>query len=124
MALTPVARLPAAQWNSSLGVGKRPGDAEQPGAQQTATSRPLRLATPHVSTPARVPSLTPTDVAVDRHVPHSVLRDASGRISFDIPPRQIRDALADPSTKLWIDIDSTSRHQHAILGRSRRNFTR
>jgi hypothetical protein len=77
-----------------------------------------------VSTPARVPSLTPTDVAVDRHVPHSVLRDASGRISFDIPPRQIRDALADPSTKLWIDIDSTSRHQHAILGRSRRNFTR
>jgi magnesium transporter len=48
-------------------------------------------------------------------VPHSVLRDTSGRIAFDIPPREIRDALADSSTKLWIDIDSTSRHQHAIL---------
>jgi len=69
-----------------------------------------------VSTPARVPSLTPNEVpAVDRHVPHSVLRNESGRITFDIPPRDIRDALADSSTKLWIDIDSTSRHQHAIL---------
>jgi magnesium transporter len=69
-----------------------------------------------VSTPARVSSLTPAETsAVDRHVPHSVLRNASGRIAFDIPPRDIRDALADSSTKLWIDIDSTSRHQHAIL---------
>ena len=69
-----------------------------------------------MSTPARLPSLTPTDpTPVDRHVPHSVLRDGTGRLSFDIPPREIRDALADASTKLWIDIDSTSRHQHAIL---------
>ena len=48
-------------------------------------------------------------------MPHSVLRNTSGGITFDIPPREIRDALADGSTKLWIDIDSTSRHQHAIL---------
>ena len=97
MALTRVTRLPAARWNSSL--------IDNPSTQRLFT----------VSTPARVPDLTPTDTAVDRHVPHSVLRDASGRISFDIPPRQIRDALTDASTKLWIDIDSTSRHQHAIL---------
>jgi magnesium transporter len=69
-----------------------------------------------VSTPVRLSSLTPTDLpAVDRHVPHSVLRDANGRMAFDIPPREIRDALNDPATKLWLDIDSTSRHQHAIL---------
>jgi magnesium transporter len=74
-----------------------------------------------VSTPARVPSLTPTDTAaspsatVDPHIPHSVLRDPKGRLAFDIPPREIRDALADAGTKLWVDIDSTSRHQHAIL---------
>ena len=69
-----------------------------------------------MSTPARAPSLTtPETPAVDRNLPHSVLRDASGRIAFDIPPREIRDAFADSATKLWIDIDSTSRHQHAIL---------
>lgn len=69
-----------------------------------------------MSTPARVQSLTPADTpAVDKNVPHSVLRDSTGRLAFDIPPREIRDALADPGTKLWVDIDSTSRHQHAIL---------
>jgi len=69
-----------------------------------------------VSIPARVPSLTTSEIPVsDRPLPHSVLRDTSGRIAFDIPPREIRDALDDSSTKLWIDIDSTSRHQHAIL---------
>jgi magnesium transporter len=69
-----------------------------------------------VSTPARAPSLTPTDASgADRHFPRSVLRDAAGRLAFDIPPREIKDALADAATKLWIDIDSTSRHQHAIL---------
>jgi len=69
-----------------------------------------------VSIPARVPSLTTSEIPVsDQPLPHSVLRDTSGRIAFDIPPREIRDALADSSTKLWIDIDSTSRHQHAIL---------
>ena len=69
-----------------------------------------------MSIPARVPSLTTSEVPVsDQPLPHSVLRDTSGRIAFDIPPREIRDALADSSTKLWIDIDSVSRHQHAIL---------
>jgi magnesium transporter len=48
-------------------------------------------------------------------MPLSVLRDASGRLAQNIPPREIRDALADASTRLWVDIDSTSRHQHAIL---------
>jgi magnesium transporter len=78
------------------------------------TASPRLAAT--VSTPARLQSLTPTDSsAADRYVPHSVLRDAAGRMAFDIPPREIRDALADGATKLWLDIDSTSRHQHAIL---------
>jgi magnesium transporter len=69
-----------------------------------------------VSTPARVPSLTPADTpAVDKNIPHSVLRDAAGRLSIDLPPRDIKDALANPATKLWVDIDSESRHQHAVL---------
>jgi len=68
-----------------------------------------------VSTPARVQSLTPAEAATDKNIPRSVLRDASGRLAYDIPPRDIKDALANAATKLWVDIDSTSRHQHAIL---------
>jgi magnesium transporter len=70
-----------------------------------------------VSTPAPAQSLTtPSESAAgDRNVPHIVLRDASGQLAFDIPPREIREALADSAAKLWIDIDSRSRHQHAIL---------
>jgi magnesium transporter len=69
-----------------------------------------------VSTPARAPSLTTSEPpATDRHVPHSVLRDARGHLTFDIPPREIREALADSATKLWVDIDSAIRNQHAIL---------
>jgi magnesium transporter len=71
-----------------------------------------------VTTPAPLSTLTTTDTAstaTDRHIPHSVMRDANGRLAFDMPPREIRDALADPGKKLWIDIDSTSRHQHAVL---------
>ncbi len=72
-----------------------------------------------MTTPARASSLTPTDTSglpADRNnIPHSVLRDAGGRLANDLPPREIRDALATASTRLWVDIDSTSRHQHAIL---------
>jgi len=71
-----------------------------------------------VTTPARASSLTPIEssgVAADRNMPHSVLRDVGGRLAKDIPPREIRDALANPDTRLWVDIDSGSRHQHAIL---------
>lgn len=69
-----------------------------------------------MSIPASAQSLTTSEpAATGRHVPASVFRDANGRLSFDIPPREIRDALANSETKLWVDIDSTSRHQHAIL---------
>ena len=79
----------------------------------------LTHANPSVTTPARPPSLTPAadtvTIPADRHMPTSVLRDPAGRLARDIPPRDIRDALANPATRLWVDIDSTSRHQHAIL---------
>ena len=48
-------------------------------------------------------------------MPRSVVRDSRGRLAHDIPPREILDALSDSATRLWVDIDSTSRHQHAIL---------
>ncbi|MDF2771599.1 MAG: corA [Geminicoccaceae bacterium] len=70
-----------------------------------------------MSTPARVQSLTSLDAGtpVDRHMPRSVLHDSRGRLARDIPPRDLVEALADPATRLWVDIDSESRHQHAVL---------
>lgn len=62
-----------------------------------------------------------TDTTIDTgqrpgpHVPRSFLRDAGGRFTQDIPPREILAALGNPTTRLWVDIDSGSRHQHAIL---------
>ena len=95
--------------------GAAPAGELREGANTTSiSSDPLRFV---VTTPARAPSLTPVDSAgsADRYIPHSVLRDVNGRLAQDIPPREIRDAIADPATRLWVDIDSTSRHQHAIL---------
>lgn len=48
-------------------------------------------------------------------MPRSVLHDSRGRVASDIPPRELLNALSDPGTRLWVDIDSGSRHQHAIL---------
>ena len=44
----------------------------------------------------------------------SCLRTPSGT-AVDIEPRRILEALADPRAVLWLDIDSTDRHQHALL---------
>ena len=49
-----------------------------------------------MTTPVRLSTLTPADTAAtptERHIPHSVMRDANGRLAFDMPPREIRDAL-------------------------------
>ena len=113
IALTRVARLPGAREGCRLGVSATRARTRCPARSNTRFRTRSSIT---VSTPVRLPSLTPTDASTaDRHVPHSVLRDATGRMAFDIPPREIRDALSDPATKLWVDIDSTSRHQHAIL---------
>jgi magnesium transporter len=48
-------------------------------------------------------------------MPRSILHDGRGRIARDIPPRELLEALNNPATRLWVDIDSSSRHQHAVL---------
>jgi magnesium transporter len=71
-----------------------------------------------VTPPTRAQSLTPLEASrppADRYIPRSVVRDGQGHLARDIPPREILDALSDPATRLWVDIDSESRHQHAIL---------
>ena len=71
-----------------------------------------------VATPTRDANLTPTSVVAvsdERKFPRSFLRDAQRQMACDIPPRDIAAALRDPSALLWVDIDSSNRHQHAIL---------
>src|SRR5437868_3604193 len=47
--------------------------------------------------------------------PRSFYRAGDGRVSRDIAPRDLAAALADSAGTLWVDIDATNRHQHALL---------
>jgi magnesium transporter len=47
--------------------------------------------------------------------PRSILRTADGRVMHDLTPRAMRDALADRESVLWVDVDVSNRHQHAVL---------
>ena len=54
-------------------------------------------------------------VSRDPNVPRSFYLDAQGRFFRDLKPRELIEALASGTGDLWVDIDSGSRHQHAIL---------
>ena len=68
--------------------------------------------------PTRAPQLTPSDVPAgerEQLLPRSFVRDASGAVTVDLSPRDIAAAIARPDAVVWVDIDSTSRHQRALL---------
>jgi magnesium transporter len=70
-----------------------------------------------VTTPARVDQ-PPAEVAAperEQLLPRSFVRDASGGVAKDPSPRDLVAALARPESIVWVDIDSTSRHQRALL---------
>jgi magnesium transporter len=46
--------------------------------------------------------------------PRSWFRDAEGRVRHDLPPRELVEAKGEQGI-LWVDIDSTNRHQIALL---------
>ncbi|MGH7530674.1 MAG: magnesium/cobalt transporter CorA [Gemmatimonadales bacterium] len=62
----------------------------------TATTSP---ATPHAS----------------RHWPASIYRRPDGTLEQDLAPTRIREIVKAGEGELWVDIDSTSMHQHALL---------
>ena len=69
-----------------------------------------------MTTPTRAPQLTPSDLpSGEQLLPRSFVRDASATVAVDLSPREIAAALARPDSLLWVDIDSTSRHQRALL---------
>jgi magnesium transporter len=53
-------------------------------------------------------------VPVSDSVPFSVYRDPEGRLERDLMPSRLVAALETPG-QLWVDIEATARHQHALL---------
>lgn len=49
------------------------------------------------------------------NIPRSFYRAPDGTIRRDLLPRELREALAEPRGMLWVDVDVTQRHQHAVL---------
>ena len=58
-----------------------------------------------VAEPAPTPAWTP----------RSLYRAADGTLARDLPPKALGAALADANGTLWVDVDATNRHQHALL---------
>ncbi|HEX6057868.1 MAG TPA: magnesium transporter CorA family protein [Gemmatimonadaceae bacterium] len=56
-----------------------------------------------------------TDAARETGAPRSWYRDAEGGVHRDLPPRELMQAARAAGGTLWVDIDSTSRHQIALL---------
>jgi magnesium transporter len=64
--------------------------------------------------PASV-STTGSGKAAPAWAPCSFHRTAGGEVERDLSPRALAAAAADRAGTLWVDIDSTNRHQHALL---------
>ena len=51
----------------------------------------------------------------DQNFPRSYYLDAEGQLHRDLPPRELAEIIRSGQGELWVDIDSTSRHQFALL---------
>ena len=50
-----------------------------------------------------------------KHWPLSIYRRADSTLEQDVSPARIREILQSGEGELWVDIDSTNMHQHALL---------
>jgi magnesium transporter len=50
-----------------------------------------------------------------KHWPLSLYRRADGTLERDVSPSRIREIVQGGEGELWVDIDSTNMHQHALL---------
>lgn len=51
----------------------------------------------------------------DQNLPRSYYLGSDGTFRRDLKPRELAEVLASGVGELWVDVDSTSRHQHAVL---------
>jgi magnesium transporter len=65
--------------------------------------------------PPQTPDEVPPGPVRDQGFPRSYFRDAEGKLRRDLNPKELGAALREPGTVLWVDIDSTNRHQLAVL---------
>ena len=70
----------------------------------TAPLRSPQLAAPPAPPPVR-----------DQGIPRSYYRDPDGKLSRDLSPKDLHAAMRQAGGTLWVDIDSTNRHQLAVL---------
>jgi magnesium transporter len=68
-----------------------------------------------MTTPERIAGPTPSPEKRDQNVPRTCYRDTDGHLWRDLPPKDLVRALRSNEGQLWVDIDSTNRHQHAVL---------
>jgi magnesium transporter len=58
---------------------------------------------------------TAATASANRHWPTSLYRRPDGTIEQELSPARIREIVQSGQGELWVDIDSTSNHQHALL---------
>jgi magnesium transporter len=58
---------------------------------------------------------SPSPAQASKHWPTSLYRRPDGTLEQDLAPSRIREILQAGEGELWVDIDSTSMHQHALL---------
>jgi magnesium transporter len=58
---------------------------------------------------------TAAQPSASRHWPASLYRRPDGTIEQELSPARIREVVQSGQGELWVDIDSTSNHQHALL---------
>jgi len=56
-----------------------------------------------------------TPPQASKHWPTSIYRRPDGTLEQDVAPARIREIVQSGEGELWVDIDSTSMHQHALL---------
>src|SRR5215210_307691 len=59
----------------------------------------------------------PAKVPRDRNqsLPRCYVLDADGKLERDLLPKDIADRVKSGIGSIWVDIDSTNRHQYALL---------
>lgn len=62
-----------------------------------------------------VTATTSPSPQASKHWPVSLYRRPDGTLEQDLAPSRIREILQAGEGELWVDIDSTSMHQHALL---------
>ena len=71
-----------------------------------------------MTVPLKSPQLATSSApepARDQGIPRSYYRDPEGRLTRDLSPKDLHGAIRQGGGNVWVDIDSTNRHQLAVL---------